>query len=75
MRRSRFASMGISMVGEVLMALNAFGAYVPGQDRLYSGCLRTMAINARVISGSDPGAVPGSSTKRRLGGRFLMGLK
>jgi len=23
----------------------------------------TMDINARVISGSDPGAVPGSSTK------------
>ncbi len=34
-----------------------------------------MAINARVISGSDPGAVPGISTKRRLSGRFLMGLK
>jgi len=24
---------------------------------------RTMAINAQVISGSDPGAVPGGSTK------------
>ncbi len=29
---------------------------------------RTMDINARVISGSDPGAVPGGSTNiRRLG--------
>ena len=25
-----------------------------------------MAINARVISGSDPGAVPGGSTKSRF---------
>ena len=29
----------------------------------------TIAINSRVISGSDPGAVPGGSTKKNLGGR------
>ena len=29
----------------------------------------TMVINAHVINGSDPGAVPGGSTKEILGGR------
>jgi len=32
---------------------------------------RTMAINARVISGSDPGAVPGGSTN--LTGHWTVG--
>ena len=31
--------------------------------------LGTMVINAHVINGSDPGAVPGGSTKKILGGR------
>ena len=30
-----------------------------------SGFARTMDINAQVISGSDPGAVPGGSTNTR----------
>ena len=35
-----------------------------GKDPLCSLCHRkvTMVINARVIGGSDPGAVPGDST-------------
>src|SRR5690242_2131637 len=47
---------------------------------LYSGCPgnRTMAINGCVISGLDPGAVPGASTKcpshhPRLWGGHLWG--
>ena len=30
---------------------------------LLCGATRTMAINAPIINGSDPGAVPGDSTK------------
>jgi len=38
-------------------------------EALYGGCPgnRTMVINARGISGSDPGAVPGGSTKLLVG--------
>ena len=41
----------------------------PG-DALCSGCplAGTMVIHARGISGSDPGAVPGGSTKTLVGG-------
>ena len=33
-----------------------------------------MDINALVISGSDPGAVPGGSTKKPLAASFIWGL-
>ena len=52
---------------------NFVHAYVPPSPRLQPprpapilvlpGATRTMAINAPVIDGSDPGAVPGGSTK------------
>jgi hypothetical protein len=45
--------------------IDAFPPLLSGRERLYSSCpvRGTMVINARGISGSDPGAVPGGSTK------------
>lgn len=39
------------------------------------GLVRTMEINARVISGLDPGAIPGGSTNILDGSRYRRALK